>query len=388
MNTVVIGDVTCGVESFITLREVCDYYHLPKRFINDVFSMPMVNNFYLDNPEGGQTFCEVAFHCNDITNVIIDYCLIEALSEIVKENLSLYLDLFPEYCSLYVVATSEDCSDPVFGFMKRKVFFLNAADISNMRVIGLDSTYHEKEASLFGSCVSRDTIEISNNITPCLIRVKEYIARNSIAGVLSEVMDSSEEDIDIASDFLKKCIHHDLKKTAVKSIIDSLSAETLFIIDFMDERFDLIEINGALLTNSWDFRATQLAKNVTPSATFHSFHSMEKLTLWREAFDVLYQKALKKIPSRNIIILLPSMASILYDGEAFSCFDNKKYAMQQYNEMLYLMKCHLSKNYPGITLVEPKPWMVFCDYRHKWGAHPYHYTNYLYLYFARLIKGH
>ncbi|EOI3504611.1 DUF6270 domain-containing protein [Cronobacter dublinensis] len=388
MKTVVIGDVTFGTEIFISQRGIGKYYHLPKDLVVNIFSMPVLDNLFLGNSLGVNDFCEVASHCENITSVVMDYSLIEDLPENAKENLSLYLDLFAEYCSLYVVATGEDSSDTALNFMRRKVFFLNAIDISNIRIIGLDSTYHEKEVSLFGSCVSRDTIEISNNITPYLIRLKEYIARNSIAGLLSEVMDFSEEDIDITSPFLKRCIHHDLKKTAAKSIIDSLSTESLFIMDFMDERFDLIQINGALVTNSWDFRATKLAKKITPSATPLTFYSMEKLTLWKNAFDVLYHQLIKKIPSRNVIVLLPFMASVLYDGEAFSCFDNKKYAMYQYNEMLYLMKCHLSENYPEITLVEPRPWMMFCDYRHKWGAHPYHYNNYLYLYFSRLIKGH
>ncbi|WP_268988037.1 DUF6270 domain-containing protein [Cronobacter malonaticus] len=118
------------------------------------------------------------------------------------------------------------------------------------------------------------------------------------------------------------------------------------------------------------------------------FDSTSKLNLWKKGFDVLYRDVLKIISPQNIIVIIPSMASTLYSENGFSRFESNKYAIPQYNEMLYIMNDHLMRNYNEITLVKPLPWMLFCDYRHKWGAHPYHYNNYLYLYFSRLIKKH
>ncbi len=89
-----------------------------------------------------------------------------------------------------------------------------------------------------------------------------------MAALLSEAIDYSDSDIDLPSAFLKKCIHHDLKKTALTSLVNSLSQDSVLIIDFMDERFDVLNFNERLITNSWDFRATRLAKNLINQTVF------------------------------------------------------------------------------------------------------------------------
>ncbi|ELY4609829.1 hypothetical protein SMZ84_004211, partial [Cronobacter turicensis] len=279
-------------------------------------------------------------------------------------------------------------ADKVENLIKRKIYFTSVKDISDLKIIGSDSLYSQKQVSIFGSCVSRDIVEISNNLTPCAIKLDEYIARNSIAALLSESIDHSDSDIDLSSAFLKKCIHHDLKKTALQSLVNSLCKDSVLIIDFMDERFDVLNFDGKLITNSWDFRATRLAKKSNQPNAVLKFDSTSKLNLWEKGFDILYREVVKKIKPRNIFVIMPSMATILYGENGFSRFEINKYALSQYNEMLYIMNGHMMKNYSGVTLVRPMPWMLFCDYRHKWGAHPYHYNNYLYLYFSRLVKKH
>ncbi|EOC0419348.1 hypothetical protein ACI0Z1_003945, partial [Cronobacter malonaticus] len=304
------------------------------------------------------------------------------------ENLFLYFDIFAEYCSIHLVSDNEyDCSK-VENLIKRKIFFTNVKDINGLKIIGSDSFYPQKKVTIFGSCVSRDIVEISNNLTPCAIKLDEYIARNSMAALLSGAIDYSNSDIDLPSAFLKKCIHHDLKKTALQNLAHSLSKDSVLIIDFMDERFDILNFNEKLITNSWDFRATHLARKPNQPTSIIRFDSTSKLNLWEKGFDVLYRDVLKIISPQNIFVIIPSMASTLYSENGFSRFESNKYAIPQYNEMLYIMNDHLMRNYSEITLVKPMPWMLFCDYRHKWGAHPYHYNNYLYLYFSRLIKKH
>ncbi|ELY4815379.1 hypothetical protein SM100_004234, partial [Cronobacter sakazakii] len=180
------------------------------------------------------------------------------------------------------------------------------------------------KVSIFGSCVSRDVVEISNNLTPCAIKLDEYIARNSMAALLSEAIDYSDSDIDLPSAFLKKCIHHDLKKTALTSLVNSLSQDSVLIIDFMDERFDVLNFNERLITNSWDFRATRLAKKYDKPNSVLRFESTSKLNLWKKGFDVLYREVVKIIPPKNIFVIIPSMATTLYSENGFSRFESNK----------------------------------------------------------------
>ncbi|WP_426347036.1 DUF6270 domain-containing protein [Cronobacter universalis] len=388
MKTIIIGDVTTAIEKFISTRGLVKYYHLPKKFIGKVFSLPAIDNYFLENPDGVVSFCEIAFNARNISNIIVDVAYLETLSKELKENLFLYFDIFAEYCAIHLVSDDEYDGSKVENLIKRKVFFTNVKDINDLKIIGFDSFYPQKQVSIFGSCVSRDVVEISNNLTPCAIKLDEYIARNSMAALLSGAIDYSDSDIDLTSPFLKKCIHHDLKKTALKSLMYSLSGDSFLIIDFMDERFDVLNFNGRFITNSWDFRATHLAKKFNQPNCFLKFESTAKLNLWEKGFDIVYREVVKTLSPRNIVVIIPPMAAIMYGENGFSRFENNKYAISQYNEMLCIMNDHLERNYSGITLVKPLPWMLFCDYRHKWGAHPYHYNNYLYLYFSRLIKKH
>ncbi|EOC0476911.1 hypothetical protein ACI00X_002126 [Cronobacter turicensis] len=388
MKTIIIGDFTIGIEMFTSSRGLVEYYHLPKSFIDRVFSLPATDNYFLENPEGVESFCEIANNASNVSSIIIDVDYLESLSKQLKESLFLYFDLFAEYCSIHLVSDNDYDAGKVENLIKRKIYFTSVKDINDLKIIGSDSFYPQKQVSIFGSCVSRDIVEISNNLTPCAIKLDEYIARNSIAALLSEAIDYSDSDIDLSSAFLKKCIHHDLKKTALQSLANSLCKDSVLIIDFMDERFDVLNFDGKLITNSWDFRATRLAKNSNPPNAVLKFDSTSKQNLWEKGFDILYREVVKTIAPRNIFVIIPSMATILYGENGFSRFEINKYAMPQYNEMLCIMNDHLVNNYSGVTLVRPLPWMLFCDYRHKWGAHPYHYNNYLYLYFSRLIKKH
>lgn len=162
----------------------------------------------------------------------------------------------------------------------------------------------------------------------------------------------------------------------------------MLLLDFMDERFDLVEVKDSLITNSWDYRETTLCKkHVTPDKV-HKFYSQFKIELWKDNFSKFVNEVSKTCLRKNIIIFLPAMTRVFYRENDIVTFDESRYKINEYNEMLQLFKAFLADTHPDIKIIEPLPWMMFCDYRHKWGGHPYHYNNYLYMYFSRQIKNH
>ncbi|EOC0419497.1 hypothetical protein ACI0Z1_004115, partial [Cronobacter malonaticus] len=60
MKTIIIGEFTTAIETFISARGVIKYYNLPKNFIDKVFSLPVTDNYFLENPDGVVNFCEIA----------------------------------------------------------------------------------------------------------------------------------------------------------------------------------------------------------------------------------------------------------------------------------------------------------------------------------------
>ncbi|EMA8635820.1 hypothetical protein U5O19_004113, partial [Cronobacter sakazakii] len=71
MKTIIIGDFTTGIEMFTSSRGLVEYYHLPKNFIDRVFSLPLTDNYFLEKPEGVETFCEIAFNASNISNIVV-----------------------------------------------------------------------------------------------------------------------------------------------------------------------------------------------------------------------------------------------------------------------------------------------------------------------------
>ncbi|ELY6409274.1 hypothetical protein SNQ76_003668, partial [Cronobacter sakazakii] len=78
-----------------------------KNFIDKVFSLPATDNYFLEKPEGIESFCEIASDASNISNIVVSVPYLESLSKELKESLFLYFDLFAEYCSIYLISDGD-----------------------------------------------------------------------------------------------------------------------------------------------------------------------------------------------------------------------------------------------------------------------------------------
>lgn len=387
-KTVLIGNEDKAVREFITSRSYGVDYVFSADVLRLLFELPKVSNLFIENTQAVRDFCEIANDVTNINSVIISIELATSLSLNVKRNLAAFLTVFPEYTSIYVVANDSSYDISALSFITRKFYVVDASNTGTMNLLGKEQQLHKHEVVILGSCVARDSMEINNIVSPLKLNVIDYIGRNSIAAFGSKEVIYPEGSASLPSNFLTKCIAYDLEKKTVENVANSLNMHRLLLLDFMDERFDLVEVKGSLITNSWDYRETALCKTHLVPDKVHKFYSQFKLELWKDNFSIFIKEVSKSCLRKNIIIFLPPMTRVFYRESDIVTFDESRYKINEYNEMLQLFKDFLVDAHPDIKIIEPLPWMMFCDYRHKWGGHPYHYNNYLYMYFSQQVKTH
>lgn len=104
----------------------------------------------------------------------------------------------------------------------------------------------EMNFDIFGSCVSRDLFEYD---AAKELHCKEYIARQSLLSLFEQPIELEEEELfAVKSNFQKKVLLNDFNKKTLERFEQSKS--DFFLVDFIDERFNLIKLKKSYLTYS------------------------------------------------------------------------------------------------------------------------------------------
>ncbi|MEV3823217.1 DUF6270 domain-containing protein [Aeromonas dhakensis] len=307
-------------------------------------------------------------------------------------NLILILNVVPEKTNVYFLFPHNNNSkeeEAILGMIKRKVFFFYGDTPNTLKISGPDNSLSSKhKISILGSCDSRDTLRIYDEIygESDNVVLSSYIARNSIACALAAPIAFSDSDlISIDSPFIKKCVKLDLNKNAINDVLSSLqSKDSILLIDFMDERFDLLPINGSFATMSWDYRKTTHYQN-NKKDEYIAFDSSSKKEMTLRSLDKVIELVTRKISVKNIYILNLPMATHYIDEAGSTQFDDIRYSISRYNNYLREIISNITERHPDIHVVSPPSWLIYGDKNHLWGAHPYHYNKLLYLFSAQKI---
>lgn len=307
-------------------------------------------------------------------------------------NLLLVLNIVPEKTNVYFLFPHNDNSEEeksILEMIKRKVFFFYGDTPNTLKISGPDNSLPSKhEISILGSCDSRDTLRIYDEIYGGNddIVLSSYIARNSIACALTPPIVFSDSDINsIDSPFIKKCVKLDLNKSAINDVLSSLqSKDSILLIDFMDERFDLLPINDSFATMSWDYRkTTHFQKNKKDKCLTFDSSSKKEMTLC--SLDEIIKAVTRKISVKNIYILNIPMATHYIDETGLIPFEEIRYSISRYNNFLHEIISKVTERHVGVNIISPPSWMIYGDKNHLWGAHPYHYNKLLYLFSAQKL---
>lgn len=140
------------------------------------------------------------------------------------------------------------------------------------------------KVAIFGSCVSRDTVEFMPEA-----EVVAYVARHSAAS-LKAPHGTDGIDLDgLTSAFQKRMVTSDLKGTGVERIVRNAKDLDVVLLDLVDERrgFWLFP-NGTRMTNSLEVESCGAARDARRSgARLVEFGTDEHFSYWREGFAIL-----------------------------------------------------------------------------------------------------
>lgn len=228
---------------------------------------------------------------------------------------------------------------------------------------------------IFGSCVSRDFLDISsaNNF-----KLVDYYARSSFASIGAKPILDEKLLSKIESKWQRSMVARDLEKNVFNGL--SKANYDVILVDLIDERFNLAKIRGSLCTISTEYKKHQDVNSYKKIA----FDSEEKFESWRRGFDKFIDM-LKSIDAVDKLrVNKVYWADRIDGGEGFS-EELSPYA-QRNNNMLERMYDYIGSyininqflNYPRNVLVAARS--------HKWGVQPFHYVDDFYFYTKKSLE--
>lgn len=149
---------------------------------------------------------------------------------------------------------------------------------------------------IIGSCVTRDVFEsVKNNY-----KVKHYFARTSFISLMSPSLNISDSQLSLKSNFQKQSVLADLNKN-IWNELTAPSEEDYIIIDLIDERFNLFQVDDTYFTKSNELVNSGLLESITDAKELNRL-SNEVTTIWFEKTKSFFNKLLTIYKENKIII--------------------------------------------------------------------------------------
>lgn len=222
-----------------------------------------------------------------------------------------------------------------------------------------------KGITIFGSCVSRDVFRVAEypeNIN--------YFARSSLISLMSEPLSISNEDIKLESDFQKNMVLHDFRKDFFE---ETWTKGNFIVIDFIDERFDVMKYGKSYVTCSNEFVNGKVI-DVRPFERVSRFQQSTH-ELWKKSCLLFFDRLLAQVSNEDILIHETYWAKNYIENGQLNEFPNHA-LIKANNKMLEAYYGFLRSTYPGLRFVSA-PRTGNKD--HTWGLSPVHYTDEYYL---------
>lgn len=227
---------------------------------------------------------------------------------------------------------------------------------------------------VYGSCVSRDTLEF---LPPQSFQLLGYLARHSL---LSHGTDASEKlpaDLAVSSDFQARMIRKDWEGDKLDDLINLAEDIDLLIWDLIDERHGVHWFpTGEIVTRSIDVLGSEPASSLLLDDTRIPFGSNTHFEGWaekaREFVNFLKEHGLLE---RTRLIRV-NWAQTVTDGTEVpsSMGISSAEANSDFQRYYTLLES------VGVPMIEVPEDIVQADPNHKWGLAPFHYVPAVYEY--------
>jgi hypothetical protein len=232
--------------------------------------------------------------------------------------------------------------------------------------------------AILGSCITRDLWPVRGSLADVL-----YVSRTSLPALFGPPVAGFRPAAEPPGGLRPnphRALVADLQKTALRRLV--AFRPTHLIFDFIDERFDLLFVDGAVATHSWELNASGYLQQ----AAFRRARTIPRLSgacerLWdRAATDLA--ALVRATPLKDAQLILHSArwartsrspgarAQPLRDVEVLP---GRKVDIDAHNALLARYEQRFTALMPRMARVEA-PGRRLADQGHQWGLSPFHYV--------------
>lgn len=232
---------------------------------------------------------------------------------------------------------------------------------------------------IFGSCVSRDIFNNTNNTDTT---IDAYYARSSFAS-LSSLPDVDYKIINnIESEFQRRMVLWDMNKNFLTRAPNSPA--NVIVIDLIDERFNILKkASGSICTLSNEYLKAQKG---SLSGRVINRNSEEKYALWKRGFASVMEKIRNSDTQKKVIINNVYWSRKTTKGEMINNEQSKM--IEVANESLQRMYNWIRMNFDYVSFIDYDPDIFRADPNHRWGLSAFHYQDEVYLQAISSISNH
>ena len=227
---------------------------------------------------------------------------------------------------------------------------------------------------IFGSCVARDTAASLGDGW----KITRYIARQSMLSTAHGAA-NVEGEVELESSFQVRCVESDIAGDALEVLRASAASVDVVLLDIMDERLGVYEINGAYVTKTWELEKSGLLQNQPHIVELVPFGSDEHFALWRGAATRVADEVLAV--GKPALLLAPPLADRDLDNQALEYLEQPIDSWNATFGRYYDTLAEL-----GITVLRPPTELAVADKEHQWGLAPFHYAAPMYAWFKSEIE--
>lgn len=177
--------------------------------------------------------------------------------------------------------------------------------------------------------------------------------------------------------FRQKQLEQEMEGVLLKEI-EKADDRTLFFLDFLEERFDILEVSkGTYITESDAFKESGLNASSKYMRRIKS-GSDEHMKLWRKACDGLLELIRRNLRPEQIVLVKNRM-SLTYGNFTYKKPYESERELKGINQMLGQMEEYFIEHMPDITVVENSPEYLFTDDQFRLGCYPEYANNAWYM---------
>lgn len=223
---------------------------------------------------------------------------------------------------------------------------------------------------IFGSCASRDIFRGDFFNGKDNVFIDRYFARTSLISLNSPPVNYKPVNIDQLNPFQIRLLTDDLSKNFLNYL--AKKPDHFLLIDFIDERFNILKSDRHYLTVSNEFLKANLLKMFPGEILKRKLPATIKL--WEESCLFFIEK-LKEHFHFDKIILHKAFYKYQYiDNQKVLNFPNQKSAMLN-NDLLTVYYRFFEQHFPGIHILDFNHQNYKADRNHIWGLGEMHYQQ-------------